>query len=131
MIPSSSISTEEAEGKAALEAVKWAKALQLQQVHFEGDAKVIINYLTTLSLSRQIEWRTKAHLDDIQALIPSFISVVYLFVPRGVNSVADALASRARASTSKVASTDPPSFIFDMLSKNCDISLEAMASLSI
>ncbi|OUZ99522.1 hypothetical protein BVC80_531g21 [Macleaya cordata] len=131
MIPSSSLSAEEAEGMAALEAVKWAEALQLQQVYFEGDAKTIINYLSASTIARQIGWCTKGHLDDIQALTLSFTSVSFYYVPRDVNSVADALASRARASTSEVLSTSPPSFIFAMLNNDCDVSLEALASFSI
>ncbi|OVA12356.1 Pentatricopeptide repeat [Macleaya cordata] len=130
MIPSSFLSAEEAECMAALEAVKWAKVLQLQQVYFEGDAKVIINYLSASTIAHQTGWCTKGHLDDIQALSLSFTSVSFYYVPRDVNSVADALASQARASTSEVSSTSVSSFSFDMLNNDCDVCFMAGPSIN-
>ncbi|OVA10666.1 hypothetical protein BVC80_59g59 [Macleaya cordata] len=110
-------SSEEAEAKAALEAVKWGISLQLQKIHIEGDAQIIINYLTTTTNS-SIGWRSKAHLDEARSLFGNYQSIFFFYVPRLVNSVADALASMARTSTSECSLTEVPSFIFDVLNSD-------------
>ncbi|OVA13797.1 hypothetical protein BVC80_1769g56 [Macleaya cordata] len=129
MIPTTSSSAEETEGIAALEAVKWAISLQISHVLFEGDAKNIINYITSSS-SSTVGWRTKAHLEDVRTLLPLFISVMFMYVKRANNSVADVLATQARTSTSEVSSSVPPSFIYDVLTKD-SVSIRAMSPVSI
>ncbi|OVA05645.1 hypothetical protein BVC80_7951g4 [Macleaya cordata] len=129
MIPITSSSAEETEGIAALEAVKWAISLQISHVLFEGDAKNIINYITSSS-SSTIGWHTKAYLEDVRTLLPLFTSVLFMYVKRADNSVADVLATRARTSTSEVSSSIPPSFIYDVLTKD-SVSIRVMPPVSI
>ncbi|OVA05352.1 ATPase [Macleaya cordata] len=117
MIPTRLQSSEEAEAKAALEAVKWGISLQLQKIQIEGDAQSIINYLTSTTNS-SIGWRSKAHLDEARSLVCNYQSIFFFYVPRIVNSVADALASKARTSTSECSLTEVPSFIFDVLNSD-------------
>ncbi|OVA11467.1 hypothetical protein BVC80_8571g4 [Macleaya cordata] len=96
-MPSRATSAEEAEGLVVLQAVLWAKDMKIPHIIIEGDAHSIIRQLngdqTTLG------WSSQAHLSDVHTLLSSFASVSFRFTYREANTVADALASQAKAST--------------------------------
>ncbi|OVA03271.1 hypothetical protein BVC80_8623g4 [Macleaya cordata] len=58
-------------------------------------------YLISPIATSSIGWHTRAHLEGARALFPLFTSVSCIYLKRVVNSVADALATQARASTIK------------------------------
>jgi hypothetical protein len=75
-----------AEAKAALYAISTAIHLKFKFVHFEGDAKVVIN---TINFPSSLPpWEIVAILDNIRSLLPFFTYFDFLFCPRGQNGLA-------------------------------------------
>ncbi|OVA12346.1 hypothetical protein BVC80_1799g40 [Macleaya cordata] len=85
-------------------------------ITFEGDAQLIISSLNSSNCN--IGWRTKAYITDAINLTSSFTSCSFSFCSRTANSVADALASMAKALSTEITAADPPSFVYDLLSKD-------------
>ncbi|OVA10969.1 Reverse transcriptase zinc-binding domain [Macleaya cordata] len=111
-------SAEESDGLALLTAVQWAVTLQLRNVVFEGDARVITRYLT--SNQGTVGWRTKNLLDETKILAESLDSTVYVYIKKNVNKVASILAKKARIMlVDDTWNHQPPSFLFESL--NADI----------
>ncbi|OVA06692.1 hypothetical protein BVC80_1733g2 [Macleaya cordata] len=125
LIPSRSHSAEEAEGLAALSAIKWALELGYSAITFEGDAQLIISSLNSSNCN--IGWRTKAYITDAINLTSSFTLCSFSFCSRTANSVADALASMAKALSTEITAADPPSFVYDLLSKDSSHVITASA----
>ncbi|XP_030925104.1 uncharacterized protein LOC115952172 [Quercus lobata] len=81
------------EALACLKAVQFALELGITRAVFEGDSAVIINAL----LHSVGAFATFGNiLDDIRMLSTVFQFVEFIFVNRGCNSVADALAKKAK-----------------------------------
>ncbi|OVA14449.1 hypothetical protein BVC80_1365g5 [Macleaya cordata] len=115
MIPYRACTTEETEGLATLEAIKWAIDMKLKNVTFEGNAFNIIKSLNQVSVN--IGWRTKNICDPIK-LSSYFECSIFTFAYRSANAVADALVSKAKTSTTDVIWSEPPSFLFDVLTND-------------
>ncbi|OVA08131.1 hypothetical protein BVC80_1725g7 [Macleaya cordata] len=106
--------SEEAEGIALFEAIKWAKDLNITRIIFESDAQVLVRYIQGNDV--KIDWRCKSILEDCKFLISNSVSFVVNFFPRSANRAADCLAKAARISSSSCSVlTDAPSFLFDIL----------------
>ncbi|OVA10367.1 hypothetical protein BVC80_8569g2 [Macleaya cordata] len=119
LIPSKAHLVEEAEGFTALSAIKWARELKFSNITFEGDAQLIISSLNSSYCN--IGWRTRAYITDAIKLISSFTSYTFSTCPRSANSVADALASKAKALTTELTVTDPRLMFLICFQKTLDV----------
>ncbi|OUZ99240.1 hypothetical protein BVC80_813g9 [Macleaya cordata] len=118
-----SYSSEEAEGLALFEALKWSQEPNISGVILETDAQAIVHYIQGKEVN--IDWRCKSILEDCKLLISNSTSIVINYVPRTANRAADCLAKAARLSAYPFSVLcEAPSFMFDILNmdSNFDVS---------
>ncbi|XP_026452769.1 uncharacterized protein LOC113353346 [Papaver somniferum] len=87
-------SAEQVECMGFWNAVQWAKDLNLERVHFEMDAKLVVDAVNTDNSA--IDWRLLNTVLDIKSFFLSFSSWKLSYVPKERNKVADLLANPAR-----------------------------------
>uniref|UniRef100_A0A803NM16 RNase H type-1 domain-containing protein n=1 Tax=Cannabis sativa TaxID=3483 RepID=A0A803NM16_CANSA len=85
----------EAELVAILSALEYAWNARIQSIVIQSDSKIVVDALNLRELP--MAWGTYPVFSKCLAFIPKFISVVFTFIPRYLNSLADFLASQARA----------------------------------
>lgn len=79
------------EAIAVQEALLQARTLHLSQICIKSDNQVFINAL--ISKNHPVElYRINL---DIETLSSAFTSIMFVFIPRSLNSIADALAKSA------------------------------------
>ncbi|XP_012837906.1 PREDICTED: uncharacterized protein LOC105958446 [Erythranthe guttata] len=91
----------EGEAHAALKAIQMAKAKCWNSIILEGDCQQLITALRDEDASLS---PFRAYLEDIQALISSFISCQFSIIPRTCNNLAHALANIIELATRRVSS---------------------------
>ncbi|XP_012837869.1 PREDICTED: uncharacterized protein LOC105958402 [Erythranthe guttata] len=91
----------EGEAHAALKAIQMAKAKCWNSIILEGDCQQLITALRDEDASL---CPFGAYLEDIQALISSFISCQFSIIPRTCNNLAHALANIIELATRRVSS---------------------------
>ncbi|XP_026395577.1 uncharacterized protein LOC113289986 [Papaver somniferum] len=82
---------EQAEALAALEAIKWAKAEAVQNLHLEGDCLNVVNAIN--GSLEFVKWTTNNVIQDCRNLLGSFTNWKCTFVHRESNEVANSLAN--------------------------------------
>ncbi|XP_026378107.1 uncharacterized protein LOC113272497 [Papaver somniferum] len=96
LISRSTTSPEDAESGALLEAAKWIREKNLQNVYLISDAKNIVAYLN--HNRGQTSLTSCSILDDCLFLLKDHHLVKFLHVKRAINSAADAAAKHSRVS---------------------------------
>ncbi|KAF4376441.1 hypothetical protein F8388_012064 [Cannabis sativa] len=85
----------EAELEAILSALEYAWNDRIQSLVIQSDSKIAVDALNLREMP--MAWGSYPVFSKCLSLIPKFSSVVFTFIPRSMNNVADCLASQARA----------------------------------
>ncbi|KAF4367775.1 hypothetical protein G4B88_011076 [Cannabis sativa] len=85
----------EAELEAILSALEYAWNDRMQSIVIQSDSKIVVDALNLKEMP--MAWGSYPVFSKCLSFIPKFSSVTFIFIPRSVNTVADGLASQARA----------------------------------
>ncbi|XP_073017991.1 uncharacterized protein [Primulina eburnea] len=106
----------EAEAKALLDAILWVVSLDLQNVLFETDSKLVVDAIASNLADRS----------EFGSIVAACCSLLYQepsyevrFARRQANMAAHTLARAANSSASLFISYDSPAFISDILFQDC------------
>ncbi|OVA12759.1 Ribonuclease H domain [Macleaya cordata] len=106
-------SAEEAEIRAIWIAVKKAKEQNYRNVEIEGDAKAVLEQLRKGDFNGT--WSTDAFLKDIKLWTPYFENIVFTFIPRTCNIVANDLAQWGKNNQTTMYWSSPPIWLLPAL----------------
>ncbi|XP_026397520.1 uncharacterized protein LOC113292926 [Papaver somniferum] len=85
-IPTTTVDAEQAEALALLEAIKWAKEVELKEVNFEGDCNNVV--MVVNGHRKAIHWTNNNIIEDCIYLLGQFEFWSCSFVKRTVNNAA-------------------------------------------
>ncbi|XP_059461774.1 uncharacterized protein LOC132190739 [Corylus avellana] len=101
-----------AEAYTALMATKQCKAMGLQNIHFEGDAKAVVDAVNSAEEDRS---KVGHIIEDIKSEVQSFVRWKMTFIRREGNNVAHVLAKYASHHALNNTWQEPPDCIRDLI----------------